>query len=211
MGCMWCGWQMRWHLPSKWFLDHLKQAGLRPHLDKDWKFSIEKLQRFPQLACSKLKIPWRKKWPPAPVFLPAESQGQRSLAGCHPRGRKASDTAEHSAYKLLSISLQLRDRLSQRPMTPNCSLLVMILDFALPCGEAGMGRQPLIPPRCVNKEQQGAPGDRSQPSPSPPPHHRLSAQPNAGTTWKGSGPDHSRVSCVHWGKWFKENSVRVTG
>ena len=27
------------------------------------------------------KIPWRRKWPPTPVFLPGESQGQRSLAG----------------------------------------------------------------------------------------------------------------------------------
>ena len=27
------------------------------------------------------KIPWRKKWPPAPVFLPGDSHGQRSLPG----------------------------------------------------------------------------------------------------------------------------------
>ena len=27
------------------------------------------------------KIPWRRKWQPTPVSLPAESQGQRSLAG----------------------------------------------------------------------------------------------------------------------------------
>ena len=27
------------------------------------------------------KIPWRRKWEPAPVFLPGESQGQRSLVG----------------------------------------------------------------------------------------------------------------------------------
>ena len=26
---------------------------------------------------------WRKKWQPTPVFLPGESQGWRSLAGCH--------------------------------------------------------------------------------------------------------------------------------
>ena len=25
------------------------------------------------------KIPWRKEWPPTPVFLPAELHGQRSL------------------------------------------------------------------------------------------------------------------------------------
>ena len=30
------------------------------------------------------KIPWRRAWQPTPVFLPAESHGQRSLAGYHP-------------------------------------------------------------------------------------------------------------------------------
>ena len=29
-------------------------------------------------------IPWRRKWPPTPVFLPGESYGQRSLTGYHP-------------------------------------------------------------------------------------------------------------------------------
>ena len=28
------------------------------------------------------KIPWRRKWQPTAVFLPGESHGQRSLAGC---------------------------------------------------------------------------------------------------------------------------------
>ena len=27
------------------------------------------------------KIPWRRKWPPIPVFLPGEFHGQRILAG----------------------------------------------------------------------------------------------------------------------------------
>ena len=30
---------------------------------------------------------WRRKWQPTPVFLPGESQGQRSLAGCRLWGR----------------------------------------------------------------------------------------------------------------------------
>jgi len=30
------------------------------------------------------KIPWRRAWQPSPVFLPGESHGQRSLAGCSP-------------------------------------------------------------------------------------------------------------------------------
>ena len=34
---------------------------------------------------------WRRKWQPTPVFLPGESQGQRSLVGCHLWGRTESD------------------------------------------------------------------------------------------------------------------------
>ena len=37
---------------------------------------------------------WRRKWHPTPVFLPRESQGQRSLVGCHLWGRTESDTTE---------------------------------------------------------------------------------------------------------------------
>ena len=28
-----------------------------------------------------VKIPWRRKWQPSPIFFPGESHGQRSLAG----------------------------------------------------------------------------------------------------------------------------------
>ena len=37
------------------------------------------------------KIRWRRKWQPTLAFLPGESHGQRSLAGCSPRGRKELD------------------------------------------------------------------------------------------------------------------------
>ena len=37
---------------------------------------------------------WRRKWQPTPVFLPGESQGQRSLVGGRLWGRTESDTAE---------------------------------------------------------------------------------------------------------------------
>ena len=33
------------------------------------------------------KVPWRRAWQPTPIFLPGESHGQRSLAGCSPCGR----------------------------------------------------------------------------------------------------------------------------
>jgi len=38
--------------------------------------------------------PWRRAWQPTPVFLPGESQGQRSLVGYNPQGRKELDTTE---------------------------------------------------------------------------------------------------------------------
>ena len=37
---------------------------------------------------------WRRKWQPTPVFLPGESQGQRSLVGCRLWGHMESDTTE---------------------------------------------------------------------------------------------------------------------
>ena len=40
------------------------------------------------------KIPQRRKWQPAPVFLPGNLHGQRSLVGYHPWGCKGSDITE---------------------------------------------------------------------------------------------------------------------
>ena len=37
---------------------------------------------------------WRRKWQPTPVFLPGESQGWRSLVGCHLWDRTDLDTTE---------------------------------------------------------------------------------------------------------------------
>ena len=39
-------------------------------------------------------IHWRRKWQPTPVFLPGESQGQRSPVGCCLCGRTGSGTTE---------------------------------------------------------------------------------------------------------------------
>ena len=40
------------------------------------------------------KIPWRRKWQPAPVFLPGESHRQRILVGYGPLDHKELDTME---------------------------------------------------------------------------------------------------------------------
>ena len=49
------------------------------------------------------KIPWRRAWQPVPVFLPGESDGQKSLVGYSPRGHKQSGT-----MKRLSTHIHLR-------------------------------------------------------------------------------------------------------
>ena len=43
------------------------------------------------------KIPWRREWQPTPVFLPGESQRQRSLVDSTVHGVTESDTTEHTA------------------------------------------------------------------------------------------------------------------
>ena len=42
------------------------------------------------------KIPWRRKWQCAPVFLSGKFHGQKSLAGYSPRGWNESDMTEHA-------------------------------------------------------------------------------------------------------------------
>ena len=48
------------------------------------------LKRLSMHACRH----WRRKWQPTPVFLPGESQGQRSLVGCRLWGCAESDTTD---------------------------------------------------------------------------------------------------------------------
>ena len=46
---------------------------------------------------------WRRKWQPTPVFLPGESQGQRSLVGCRLWGHTELGTTEvtyHIIHKM---------------------------------------------------------------------------------------------------------------
>ena len=49
------------------------------------------------------KVPWRRQWQPTPVFLPGESQGQRSLAGYSPWGHKEPDTTERLILLLKEV------------------------------------------------------------------------------------------------------------
>ena len=53
--------------------------------------SLTRLSNFPFIFTF---MYWRRKWQPTPVFLPGESQGQRSLVGCRLWGHAESDTTE---------------------------------------------------------------------------------------------------------------------
>ena len=55
-----------------------------------------------------VKIPSRSKWQPAPVVLPGESRGQRSLAGYSPRGHKEPDTIGQAHTASVSAQRQWR-------------------------------------------------------------------------------------------------------
>ena len=49
------------------------------------------------------RFPWRRKWQPAPVFLPGKSHGQRSLVSCNAWGRKRvghhQETKQQHGYR----------------------------------------------------------------------------------------------------------------
>ena len=43
-------------------------------------------------------IPWKKEWQPAPIFLPGESHGLRSLMGCSPGVTKSQTQLSSSHF-----------------------------------------------------------------------------------------------------------------
>ena len=49
------------------------------------------------------KIPWRRAWQPAPVFLPGESHGQRSRGGYSPQGHKELDGTEVTQHACMTV------------------------------------------------------------------------------------------------------------
>ena len=71
------------------------------------------------------KIPWRRKWPLAPVFLPGESHAQRSLAGYSPWGRKESDTTEQLSTKEIARDFRLSSK-SWKSSVPLCFIYASV-------------------------------------------------------------------------------------
>ena len=89
------------------------------------------------------EIPWRRGWKLTLVFLPGESQGQRSLAGYSPWAPKASDRTER-----LTLSLLL-SHLGSPPagiLHTECRYLEvgpLTANYTLRVGPSGMGLAPL--------------------------------------------------------------------
>ena len=80
------------------------------------------------------KIPWRKALQPTPVFLPGESNGQRSLVGYSPWGSKESDTiAQHTpSIRSYGLGAQYHQRAPYFPIPStdahhNCRLSSVLL------------------------------------------------------------------------------------
>ena len=59
------------------------------------------------------KIPKRRAWHPAPVFLPGKSHGQRSLVGYSPWGCKELDTSERLGTHVWLVSSCCWNKLAQ--------------------------------------------------------------------------------------------------
>ena len=52
---------------------------------------------------------WRRKWQPAPVFLPGESQGRWSLIGCRLWGCTELDTTEATSSSSRDLFKKIGD------------------------------------------------------------------------------------------------------
>ena len=57
-------------------------------------FFLNKKKKKRELNKGDVALDWRRKWKLTAVFLPGESQGRRSLVGCHLWGNTEADTTE---------------------------------------------------------------------------------------------------------------------
>ena len=71
------------------------------------------------------KIPWKRKWPPAPVFLPGKFHA-RSLAGCSPwSGKERRDRATKQQQKTsLNRKMKKQKKKNTDPRTVFLEILI---------------------------------------------------------------------------------------
>ena len=75
-----------------------------------------------------VKIPWRRKWPPTPVFLPGKSRGQGSLAGYMGSQRaghewQSEHTQAHTAIAPLGYSSYIYTHVGAYVDTDKCQVI----------------------------------------------------------------------------------------
>ena len=75
-------WGLRFYSPHNFLIYNTTGLGFSGGKESDFQ------GRRPGFDLWVAKVPWRKEWQPPAVFLPEKSQGQRSLVGYNPWGRK---------------------------------------------------------------------------------------------------------------------------
>ena len=106
---------LAWRIPWTEEPGRLQSVGLR-RVWHDWATSLSLF----------ISMHWRRKWQPTPVFLPGESQGQRSMVGCCLWGRTESDMTE--------VTLQQQQQQSRIIVIPLVFLVMFPASLrCLPC------------------------------------------------------------------------------
>ena len=77
------------------------------------------------------KVPWSRKWQPAPIYLPGKFHGQRSLAGYSPQARRELDITERLSSNKIYESLNHCRQSTTVRLESNTNGLTPVLFFFL--------------------------------------------------------------------------------
>ena len=88
-------------------------------------------------------MPWKRTRQPTPVFLPGESQGQRSLVGHSPWGCKELDATKHSTCTCLTHEYYVLFKMSQEYLHPYGWIFIEFCGRGWFQGRVKQGRSPI--------------------------------------------------------------------
>ena len=88
--------------------------------------------RRPRLDFWVRKIPWRRKWHPAPLFLPGKSHGQRSLVDYSPWGRQELYTIERACMHVYVLAHTHSCTLVNCQPHETCAFFFYFVDWFIP-------------------------------------------------------------------------------